>query len=289
MKAGYRFALCCAVTLAFLLVARTATPQKPADAQTVTVLSPTYFDSNVQFLSGQNVAPSFDGWMQNDDGTYTLVFGYYNRNTREQLVIPPGPNNHLSSGEPDQGQPTIFVPGRKSWVFTLKVPKDFGDKEVVWTLTSHGQTERATGKLLRQLYITKRLTISHGNLNPGTDDPNKPPVLTLPDTISGKLSRPVSVTALVTDDGLPKQYIERSPEEGGQVNGKFHRVRLTVSWFAYSGPEGVTFDDRGPTDVVDGKVTTAAHFTAPGTYVLVATADDSLLTTTKRMTVNVAP
>ena len=288
MKILHRATFAGALLAVASLVIPVAVAQTPADAQTPTVLGPPYFDSNVQFLSGQNVAPSFDGWMQNDDGTFTLVFGYYNRNQREQLVIPPGPNNNLSIGEIDQGQPTIFAPGRKSWVFMLKVPKDFGDKEVVWTLTAHGQTEKATGKLLRQLYITKRLMISHGNLSPGTDDPNKPPVISIPEAISAKVSKPLPLTAMVTDDGLPKQFSEKPDEAGGQVNGKIRRVRLTVSWFPYRGPEGVTFDDKGPTDVVGGRVTTAAHFSAPGTYTLIAVADDTALTTSKTITVNVA-
>jgi hypothetical protein len=39
--------------------------------------------------------------------------------------------------------------------------------------------------------------------------------------------------------------------------------------------------------VADGKITTTAHFQAPGKYVLIATADDSELTASKRITVNV--
>jgi hypothetical protein len=93
--------------------------------------------------------------MQNSDGTYTLVFGYFNRNYREELVIPLGPNNNVSPGDVDQGQPTIFVPRRQKCIFLVKVPKDFGDKEVVWTLTSHGRTEKATGKSIRQLYASR--------------------------------------------------------------------------------------------------------------------------------------
>ncbi|SVE22695.1 uncharacterized protein METZ01_LOCUS475549, partial [marine metagenome] len=32
---------------------------------------------------GQTVTPSFEGWYQNPDGSYTLSFGYFNRNTEE--------------------------------------------------------------------------------------------------------------------------------------------------------------------------------------------------------------
>jgi len=273
---------------ALLLGAQILRAQTPADGQTPTALSPTYYDSAVQFQSGQDVVPTFDGWIVNQDGTFTLVFGYFNRNYREQLVIPPGPNNNLSPGGVDQAQPTIFEPRRHKWVFLVKVPKDFGDKEVVWSLTSHGRTEKATGKLIRQLYITDRLIRSHGNLSPGTDDPNQPPAISIAPPDDAKVSRALNLTALVTDDGLPKPHVQAAAE-GGQSNGVGQPVNLTVSWIAYRGPGGVKFDDKGPTVVANGKVTTAVHFSAPGTYELIATADDSELTTSQTITVNVTP
>jgi len=271
---------------AVLLVGQVAGAQTPADAQSPTVIGPTYYDSAVQFWSGQDVVPTFDGWIQNSDGTFTLVFGYFNRNYREELVIPPGPNNSITPGDANQGQPSIFVPRRQKWVFEVKVPKDFGDKEVVWTLTSHGRTEKATGKLIRQLYITERLVQAKGNLSPGTDDPNKPPTVSVPETLSAKVSRPLELTAMITDDGLPKPRVQKVVE-GAQTNSVGRPIELTGSWLPYSGPGGVTFDDKGPTAVRDGKITTAAHFSLPGTYVLIATGDDSELTTTKKITVNV--
>ncbi|MDP2055791.1 MAG: hypothetical protein Q8L75_19305, partial [Acidobacteriota bacterium] len=33
--------------------------------------------------SGLNVYPAFEGWYQNEDGTYTLLIGYYNRNKKQ--------------------------------------------------------------------------------------------------------------------------------------------------------------------------------------------------------------
>ena len=43
----------------------------------------------------------------------------------------------------DRGQPTYFLPRRHRFVYRLRVPGDFGKKEIVWTLKSHGKTERA--------------------------------------------------------------------------------------------------------------------------------------------------
>src|SRR4029453_4227572 len=58
--------------------------------------------------SGGGVTPPFQAWYQNGDGSYSFLVGYYNRNTREAIDIPIGPNNKVEPGLPDQGQPTHF-------------------------------------------------------------------------------------------------------------------------------------------------------------------------------------
>src|SRR5437763_5386121 len=57
----------------------------------------------IQYATGQNVAPAFEGWEQNADGTYSFFFGYLNRNYEEQVDIPIGPNNAIEPGG-DRGQ-----------------------------------------------------------------------------------------------------------------------------------------------------------------------------------------
>ena len=71
--------------------------------------------------AGQSVTGAFEGWFSNSDGTFSILLGYFNRNTREDLDIPVGPNNHIDPGGPDQGQPTHFVPGRMWGNFVIKV------------------------------------------------------------------------------------------------------------------------------------------------------------------------
>src|SRR5262245_34486351 len=73
--------------------------------------------------SGQSITGAFEGWYQNPDGTFTLLMGYMNRNGKETLDIPVGPNNRIEPGGPDQGQPTYFLPRRQWGVFTITVPK----------------------------------------------------------------------------------------------------------------------------------------------------------------------
>ena len=104
--------------------------------------------------SGQTATPAFEGWYKNPDGTYSLSFGYYNRNATEVLNIPVGPDNFVSPGNPDQGQPTYFYPRRHWGVFAAKVPADFGDKQkVVWTVKMQGKMFEIPGSLREEWQI----------------------------------------------------------------------------------------------------------------------------------------
>src|SRR5438874_12771456 len=84
--------------------------------------------------SGQTVTPAFEGWFSNSDGTFSILFGYYNRNQKQELDIPVGPDNRIEPGGPDRGQPTHFLARRRWGGFTVTVPKDFGSSKITWTL-----------------------------------------------------------------------------------------------------------------------------------------------------------
>src|SRR5229473_5102999 len=174
---------------------------------------PTY-NPQTQFSTGQDVVPVYEGWLRNKDGTFTFVFGYFNRNWQEELAIPAGPDNKIEPGPPDRGQPTYFLPRRQPWVFRVTVPKDWGQQELVWTITSHGRTEKAYAQLMLEEEILERLIQTRGNLNPGEDDPNKPPSITIAPVPPAEVSTPVSLTALVSDDGLPKPRPAPKPRPG---------------------------------------------------------------------------
>ena len=78
------------------------------------------------YSSGQTVAPAFEGWEQNPDGSFNMVFGYFNRNLDEHLHVPVGTDNNIEPGGPDMGQPTYFFPRRNRFHFKVRVPPDFG-------------------------------------------------------------------------------------------------------------------------------------------------------------------
>lgn len=258
------------------------------------------------FSRGQNIAPSFEGWEQNPDGTYNLVFGYMNRNMDEKVHVPVGPDNTLEPGDVDQGQPTYFMPRRNRYVFRIKVPSDFGDKEIVWTLTSHGKTEKAYASLRPDYVIDDLLMMKDiGGLGvKEIERQNRPPVLTIEGNThrTVRVGSPLTLSAVATDDGIPepKPAASRTP-----VN--YNAWGLRVAWFVYRGPgDEVTFapeqfkvytDYRGnspwtpgwaaPPLPSDGRFPVTAIFAQPGTYVVRVMAHDGGLITNKDITVTV--
>src|SRR5437667_358281 len=159
--------------------------------------------AQIKYARGQNVAPAFEGWEQNPDGSYNFVFGYLNRNYEEEVDIPIGPNNNIEPGG-DRGQPTHFYPRRQRFVFRVVVPKEWDkQRRVVWTLTSHGRTDQAKGWLQPEWELNSGI-VSENNGGGALDPRNKPPAITggPAQTITLPDSAILSVSA--TDDGLPK-------------------------------------------------------------------------------------
>src|SRR5260221_6908889 len=97
--------------------------------------------------SGQNVTAAYEGWFKNSDGSMSILFGYFNRNMKEELDIPIGPNNQIEPGGPDQGQPTHFLPRRQWGVLTVTVPENFGTNKLTWTLAANRQPMAAPAHL----------------------------------------------------------------------------------------------------------------------------------------------
>ncbi len=138
---------------------------------------------SIAYNSGQNIAPGYEGWEEDADGSKYFLFGYMNRNWEEELDVPVGADNGFSPGSADQGQPTHFLPRRNRFVFRVKVPANFSSKdELVWTLTTNGVTEKAFASLREDYKVDDVVKASEtGALGAGSSSPeirsNKPPVV----------------------------------------------------------------------------------------------------------------
>ncbi len=180
------------------------------------------------YSTGQTVSPAYEGWMPTPDG-YTMYFGYMNTNWLQEFDIPVGAGNAIEPGGPDQGQPTHFYPRRTAFLFTIKVPKDFGNKELIWTLTSNGKTEKAFASLKTDYQIDNQVISTEvgGDFGSLRDElrTNIPPEL----RVDGDKKRTVKVGAPLTlvafagdPDNLPARR-DGKPQPrsaGGQMSGE---------------------------------------------------------------------
>lgn len=223
--------------------------------------------------SGRTVTPAYEGWYENPDGTYSISFGYYNRNSEEVLEIPVGPDNFFEPGEPNRGQPTHFQPRRHWGVFAVRVPADFGDKRVVWTLRIHGQTFTIPGHLRSEWEIDA--------LDGEAGSGNTPPMLRL-DMGGFEGAGPAGVTAapLTTSIGTPLTLTVWARDDGRTSGNVATTGRtsapVTLTWFKHQGPGNVTFSE--PTAEVvatGGEAATTAMFSEPGDYILRVRANDA--------------
>jgi len=220
--------------------------------------------------SGQGVTGAFEGWYPNSDGSFTLLVGYFNRNEKATLDIPVGANNHIEPGGPDMGQPTHFLPKRQWGVFTVTVPKDFGDKKLTWTLVVNGETSSIPLSLNSKWAVQPFKDPSVGNTPPvvrleAADTPLQGPPREIARSLTTTRSNPVTLTLWVSDDQRPDPVDRPKP---GQPP-------ITIFWSQARGPGNVTFANARPEiDKADGKATTTAMFATPGEYVLRAQVND---------------
>jgi len=222
--------------------------------------------------AGLNVYPAYEGWYQNPDGSYTLLVGFYNRNKKQTLDVPIGPMNKIEPGGPDQGQPTHFVVGRGWGTTAIRVPKDFGDKKVVWTLTTNGKTVSIPFGITKGYQIEPFLDAAMGNKPPtlkfqptdkGIQGP--PPPLAEAFAVSATAKTPTPLTVYITDD----MHAETPTAAGGGGGAAAQRPRISVTMTKFRGPGDVTFDDNTPEIAKeDGKATANATFSLPGEYLI---------------------
>lgn len=236
--------------LAAALVLAALFPAAPAAAQAR--------DVPIPHDVGQSVSPVFEGWFPNDDGTYTLSFGYFNRNYEATLDIPIGPDNRFEPGPADRGQPTHLMPRRQTGIFTVVVPADFDNQTLTWSLTSAGETYAVPGHIRPEWQIDA--------LHEITSD-NRPPVVVFPGGASGQgptgarqsleasVGQPLTLDVTATDDGVMKRPTGQPP-------------MLGLAWSKYRGPGEVTFAEPSPEVGGDDRATTTVSFAAPGDYIL---------------------
>ena len=192
---------------------------------------------------GQSIQPIFEGFEKNPDGSFTMWFGYLNRNYDELPNVPIGANNAFLAadgvidagpvredlvlddpGAADRGQPTFFYPRRQQFVFGVQVPADFVGKELVWNLTYNGETSVAVGTLEQGNIWSVDEGVWSANRGRGVGGrtgvayANQPPIVRMVG-VEGQLStavgRPLTRRVFASDDGFPgaRENPRRRPQQ----------------------------------------------------------------------------
>jgi hypothetical protein len=276
------------------------------------------------YTRGESVSPAYEGWWPNDDGSFTMFFGYMNTNWEQEFDVPIGPANAIQPGGPDQGQPTHFYPRRNPFLFTIRVPKDFGTKELIWTLSTNGQTLHAYASLKSDYQIDPQsISTEIGGDGGSLRDElrtNIPPELNVEGEKrrSVKVGEPLTLSAIARDpDNIPARRgrgqaptisptaLYRPPSSVVAASG----AGLRLSWIVYRGKaDTVTFSPEQmktwtdtrmygnspwsppyfiPEPPPGNKWVTSATFKEPGTYTLRAVASDGSLFTYDNVIVTV--
>jgi len=252
-------------------------------AVAILILSPRLGGQNSRPLSplspeGLRVAPFFDGWYLNPDGTITLSFGYSNLN-QDVVEIPFGPDNFIEPKQYDGRQPTSFPPAastsddgsagrndrRERGVFTVTVPAGFRDS-VTWTLSVNGQTHKVPASTKSGAYQL-RWPMAMGSIPPvlrfSADGPSgRGPTGIQADPVRTSVGVPLSITIWIADDS-------KREEEPIVIKQRQARPAMNVTWYKHSGPGPIVFSkSKEPIEQLNGTATASATFKQPGEYVI---------------------
>ena len=256
---------------------------------------------------GNRVAPFFDGWYDNPDGTISFSFGYSNLNKDRVVEIPLGPDNFITPKEYDGRQPATFLvlgpdladggggagrppavspatsaaraPGagggtvasqrdRDRGVFTVTVPAGFkGD--VVWTLRYAGQTHSVPARSRSTAYQLSW---------PAAMGATPPLVRFAEKGEAGRGPTGLMGPALQAKVGAPTELkiwlADDAVHDKEPIKFGRERPGMNVSWTKYSGPGAVTFEPaKMGFPALTGPAVTQATFAAPGEYVIRVKAD----------------
>lgn len=219
--------------------------------------------------AGQSVSPVYEGWYRNRDGTFSLSFGYFNRNATEVVDVPVGDDNTVSPGKANQGQPTHFHPRRHWGVFAVVVPADFGQKKVIWSLKLRGQAYAISGSLHPDWEIDAIVGEASADNTPPSisfvvgGPAGQGPLGITSAPFTAAVGKPLVVPVIVTDDGKAEPVARAA-----------NPVELT--WFLHQGPGAVTFTPAtSKLTATGGNASVSATFGQPGEYLLRVRANDS--------------
>ena len=239
--------------------------------------------------TGEAIWPAFESWSRNNDGTLTLILGYFNRND-EVVEIPIGDDNSMGPGDPDNGQPTHFLPGRHIGVFSIKVTEAEAERKLTWTIRVNNQLSEIAFGQNPEYYADPYLDRANGNTPPvltigANGNEFQGPSPSVAAVFTTTVGEPLTLLASASD--LPLTNPEEPRDAADSANSRRRQRRrapLSVTWKKFRGPGEVTFEAEGIEagskltyafdDLTGGEAKSTVTFSEPGQYRLMATSND---------------
>ena len=291
----------CSVAFALLLWGPLAGPAGPAvlEAQVTGPGPDGRWPLQPSSPGNRTLAPFMEGWYANEDGTYSISFGYLNAN-EDTLMIPLGEGNFLDPAEFDGMQPTIFYPGHQRGIFTVTLPAEMKGQDVWWTLRkANGDVTRVPGRVSSNAYELDWFARPHGSLPPSVSFDSQSGVGRGPPGIMAERTQTVSVGSPLTLSVNATDPSERDSEDFRFAE----TIPLRVIWSQLQGPGLVEFtrhesnpeveeeeeedpdadprrrrEPRGPEVIPlsegEGTARVIATFSEPGEYLMLAQVDN---------------
>lgn len=226
---------------------------------------------------GDTVTPAYEGWYPNPDGSISVSYGYYNRNSEEVVHVPIGPDNHLTPENTAQSQPDHFQPRRHYGIFSVTIPAGY-DGEVWWTLNLRGEKVSIPANLGPDFKIDAMGPTIMGNFPPGVaysanGEESYGPQGQVIGPLIAKVGHPLSLDIWVKDDGVRRirgDGRDELDEEPAVANLDFIKFR---------GPGNITFEEQRlkyfASEGSNVSKTMIATFDTPGNYRIRALASDA--------------
>jgi len=243
--------------------------------------------------AGRQVVPFMEGWFDNGDGTFTISFGYLNRNANQPMDIPLGERNFIEPAKYDGVQPTHFMGSRQRGMFAVTIPASERDQDVWWSIAMpDGKVYKVPGRSSAAAYQLDWLPRPHGSVAPlvwfdsESDAAQGPEGVRADGTLTTRVGQPVTLAVSARDPSVRDLSDRRFAEP----------LPVRVIWSKYQGPAGEVTFARDPSNpapdvpgggrggppppesvMLDGVAGTArvmATFDVPGEYVMLAQVDN---------------
>ena len=183
------------------------------------------------------LAPFMEGWYANEDGTFSISFGFLNANS-DTIRIPLGPDNFIEPAQFDGMQPTVFVPGHPRGLFAVNLPAAMEDTDVWWTLRkTNGDVTRVPGRIGAVAYQLDWFPRPHGSMHPLVSFASQSGEGRGPPGIMAERTETVSVGSPLT-----LSINTRDPSERDREDYRFREaIALRVVWSQLQGPGRVEY------------------------------------------------